>query len=196
MCIAILLGIVSMNLVYQKEWRLMFGRQHLDLAQAASNAETQYQEISQAIRCMETFPKEGNWDFWNKLNPKTNLAKAWTALYEVQAYADSVQKLPENDSAYHIGVYNTQEKIQYFENEYLGGFSAYLDWGAGRYIGNIIGGTFAVIWGICWAITSYWASEDSGLEALAWILTSLPIWIAVIFFLWVGVSPVFYSGPI
>lgn len=196
MCLSMLLGFISMGLVYQYEWRQRFAGAHLDIAQAASDATTQYQEISRAIEILQTFPKEGNWDFFNKLNPKTNIANAWKALQEAQTYTELSTTLEKNSSAYNIAIYNTQEKIQYFENEYMGAFSVYIDWGAGRYIGNYIGVGLGIIWFICWAITWLLASDGSGWEALVWILTSIPIWIALVFFIWVGFAPVYYSGPV
>lgn len=197
MCLSMLLGFISMGLVYQYEWRQRFAGAHLDIAQASSDATTQYQEISKAIEILGTFPKEGNWHFFNKLNPKTNLANAWKALQEVQAYAKLSATLEKNSSAYNIAIYNTQEKIQYFENEYMGAFSTYIDWGAGRYIGEYIGLGLGVVWVICWGITWVTAleEEDNGWEALAWILTSIPIWIAFVFFIWVSLAPIYYFGP-
>lgn len=196
MCFAIFAGLVSMGLTYQYQWRLRFAQSHLDVAQAVSNAETQYQEVTRAIEILKDFPKEGNYDFWNRFNPKTNLERAWNALYEIKNYADSVRKLETDSSAYHIGVYNIQEKIQYFENEYLGAFSNYIFWGAGEWIGQFIGLGLGIVWIFCWGITCAWAFDDGeDREALIWILTSIPIWIALFFFLWVGISPVFYAGP-
>lgn len=197
MSLSIWVGFISMGLVYQYEWRLRFAQSHLDLAQAASDATTQYQEISRAVEILETFPKEGNYAYFNKLNPKTNLANAWKAIRELRSYAEQTASLDKNSSAYNIAIYNSQEKIQYFENEYMGAFTEYIEWGAGRYIGEFIGcWGLGLAWIICWIITSWWASTDNGWEALVWILTSMPIWIAFVFFLWVGIVPVYYSGPV
>jgi hypothetical protein len=197
MSLSIWVGLISMGLVYQYQWRLKFAQSHLDLAQAASDATTQYQEISRAIEILQTFPKEGNYAYFNKLDPKTNLANAWKALQEAEAYAQQTTTFEKNSSAYNIAIYNIQEKIQYFEDEYIGAFNAYIEWGAGSYIGTYIGGVgLGIPWLICWIITFLWALTENGWEALAWILTSMPIWIAIAFFFWAGIVPVSYSGPV
>ena len=196
MSLSIWLGFISMGLVYQYGWRLKFAQSHLDLAQAASDATTQYREISQAIEILQNFPKEGNYAYFNKLNPKTNLANAWKALQEAQVYAGQTMTLDKNSSAYNIAIYNSQEKIQYFEKEYMGAFTEYIEWGAGGYIGTIAIFGLGLPWITCWFITIAWALTDNGWEALVWILTSIPVWIAVAFFAWVGIAPVYYSGPV
>jgi len=196
MCLSMFLGFLSMGLVYQYEWRQRFAGAHLDIAQASSDATTQYQELSRAIEILQTFPKEGNWDFFNKLNPKTNIANAWKALQEAQAYAEESANLEKSSAAYNIAIYNTQEKIQYFESEYMGAFSVYITYGAGRYIGDYLALGLGIVWLICWIITWVSASNDNGWEALVWILTSIPIWIAFVFLIWIGYAPVYYFGPV
>ena len=196
MFLAIFINFIAFALVHQYEWRLHFANAHLDAAQAVTDAKTQYFEVKRAVEILQVFPKEGNYYFFNKLDPKTNLANAWRALLEIENYTASISELDKNSPEYQIGIYNSQEKIQYFEREYWGAFDNFKTWGAGGYLGSV-SIIFGVIWFIFWAITMFWALDDGeGWETLAWLLSSIPIWIAFAFFLWVGMSPVFYSGPV
>jgi hypothetical protein len=195
MASSIFMGIIAMNNVYQIEWRNKFANQHLDLAQASSNGETQYTEVSQAISIYSTFPKQGNWDYWNKLNPKTNMVNVWTALNEMQTYANTSASLTITDPAYQIAVYNTQEKVQYFQDNYGDAFDSYITWGAGGWVAGL-GIAMAVASAILLFSVGFWAMMDESQAFIGWLLVFIPLIIAGIFFAWVGISPVYYTGPI
>ena len=195
MFVAIFFGLVAMSNAYQYEWRKRFAWAHLDLAEASSDITTQYSEVSKAIQILDTFPQNGNWDFWNKLSPKSNMVNAWLAFYEVQNYTRSTSTLNRTDAAYNVAVYNNQEKIQYVEEQYSGAFDNYITWGAGSYLGSV-GIIFGVFWVFSWGITWFWAfSDESTLEAVMWIMMIVPLIIAAAFFLWVGLTPIYYIGP-
>lgn len=195
MVLAVILGLVSMFNVYQYEWRNRFAWSHLDLAEASSDIGTQYVEVSKAVVIMDTFPKQGNWDFWNKQNPKTNMAMAWQALYELQNYTFHTSTLNRSDASYNIAVYNNQEKIQYFQEQFSGAFSEYLIWGANGWFGGlgVLLGGFSVLFFTIVILLSI--DDDAGTETLAWFLSTIPFWIFSIFFMVVSVSPIFYGGP-
>lgn len=192
-----LIIIIALSLVtgpyYQCAWRIVFARRHIDVAQAVTDANSQYNEISKVKEILDSFPKEGNYDFLNKLNPNTDLKTAFLALSEIKNYTDTVRKMKRESSEYQLGIYNTQEKLQYFENTFFEAFEAYRDWGTlggfllfGKILLSLIF-AFALIWNIM----DTWDDK----ERIFWFIMGSIYLIVILATILSFLAPLFYSGP-
>jgi hypothetical protein len=179
---------------YQYSWRLSFASQHLSNAGAFTDAESQSVEIAKAIEILDAFPKEGNYAFWNKQNPRTDLGAAWKSLHELKAYADEIKKLDKSSPQYQVGIYNIQEKISYFFGNFYGAFTEYEEWGVA---GWLAGPT--IVCGVIWMIATIMLSivVTVNRSSLTPVVANFVIMIAAgAIFLWIYLSPVFYTGPV
>jgi hypothetical protein len=180
---------------YQYQWRLNFASQHISNAQAFTDAGSQSAEIARAIEALDAFPKEGNFDLWNKDNPATNLATAWNSLYELKGYADRISKLDKGSPEYQIGIKNIQEKIAYFYQNFYGAFDAYLEFGVSGWLitpSMFFGAVWLTVW--LFLMVKLFHSRSPHIEA--WILNAVLMFSVIAIWSWIHMSPVLYTGPI
>jgi len=185
-----------MQTSYQKQWAETFAFSHLNLAQASSNAQMQCSEINRAITILQSqnFPQTGNFNIINHFDPNSNIATSWQALYGLQNYANSTTLLNQNDTSYNIAIYNTQEKVQYFENNYQAAYDNYILWGAGQWLGYIVGIGSSII-SVVLACVSLFTDDDMSTFAKLNALALLILIVAfATFFTVVSFSPVYYTG--
>jgi len=187
-------GIVGTQQAHQYQWRMRFAQSHLSVAQAVTDADSQYTEINKAIEIYDAFPKQGNYDLLNKRNPNTDLQTTWTALYQLRDYTDQIRKLDKSGSSYQLGIYNSQEKIKYFQQTFGNAFQEYVDYGLRGWLQRL-----SVILFCCWFMLSFMGlathvGRESRLVAL-YLITAIPMVIAAIIFLIITTMPILYIGP-
>ncbi|MFA5013026.1 MAG: hypothetical protein WC520_00470 [Candidatus Paceibacterota bacterium] len=201
MLVLLMIGTVAIGSIcvyqsYDSYWRNDFAKKHLRVAQAMTDAKSQNAEISTVIEILQPFPKQGNYNIFNDRDPITDLGNAWQELYELQNYTAQISALDVSSFSYQQGIYNSQEKIAYFEDNLLEAFSWYLE--IGKFFWTL---WVVIIFGCGWFFLTelgYAAARGYGDDKYkkAMIASLIILVVVSVVFGILYTMPVFYTGPV
>ena len=185
-------GYASISSTYELGWRMNFAEKRFDVAQSVSDGNTQHDEISRALYILDVFPKEGNYDFFNKVNPETDFGEAWKVADELRAYSKEISRMDKSEPAYQVALDNIQKKISFFRSNFNGAFKAYVYYGHNGWLGDV-----SVLLFILSALFGLLALFESRQRYLFWMFVLIILIIAIIaaFSWYIHVAPIYYAGP-
>ncbi|MFA5714617.1 MAG: hypothetical protein WC998_02660 [Candidatus Paceibacterota bacterium] len=199
MVAAIIFGLAVTNYTYQYGWSMNYAQKHLSIAKGSADVEIQYAEISKAIEILQVFPKEGNYDYLNNVNPSTDMKTGWSSLYQLQNYTNEIRLMDKSSPAYQQGVRNIQERIASSYAVFEAAANSFIGYELKGWVimlACVVGLVGFIIAIFCLLINFVSYNHESPLVKAILFLTALSIVAVFLGWIYVQAVPIFYTGPV